>query len=77
MVKDQQTVTAKMHSAQLNLNCISYQIDLLDEMMNMAGMFDILVEKIRLVAKLRRAEEKLQAINVPFIDWDKLGEGWF
>ncbi|KAL0741129.1 hypothetical protein Bca4012_082642 [Brassica carinata] len=67
MVKAEQTVTEKRHSA----------IALLDEMLDMAGMFDIQAEKTRLKAKLHLVEEELQAINVPFIDLDKLGEGWF
>ena len=45
-------------------------------MIGMAGMFDIQMEKIRLGAKLLRAEENLQATSVPFIDWDKLGDSW-
>ncbi|KAL0729647.1 hypothetical protein Bca4012_025740 [Brassica carinata] len=75
MVKDQQSEKAKMHSAQVNRNSIANQMDLLDEMLDMAGMFDIQVEKTRLGAKLRRAEEKVQTINIPFIDWDKFGNG--
>ncbi|KAL0729156.1 hypothetical protein Bca4012_025249 [Brassica carinata] len=76
MVKAKQTATAKMHSAELECNSISEQIALLYEMLDMACMFDIQAEKTRLGAKLHRAEEKLQAINVHFIDWDKF-DGWF
>ncbi|KAG2308290.1 hypothetical protein Bca52824_028038 [Brassica carinata] len=52
---------------------ILHMIALLDEMLDMAGMFDIQAEKTRLKAKLHLVEEELQAINVPFIDLDKLG----
>ncbi|KAL0735602.1 hypothetical protein Bca4012_011812 [Brassica carinata] len=39
--------------------------------------FDIRAEKTRLKAELRRAKEEVKAIKVPFVDWEKLGEGWF
>lgn len=45
-------------------------------MIHRVGPFDILVEKHILQTKLPRAEEKLSTINVPFVDWDKLGESF-
>lgn len=72
----------KRHSAQVELYSFSDQIELLDEMIDTEGggergLFDIQAEKDRLWAKLLCAEEKLKAIKVPYIDWDKLGESWF
>ncbi|KAF3560862.1 hypothetical protein DY000_02016716 [Brassica cretica] len=47
------------------------------ELRERAGLFDIQAEKDRLRAKLLCAEEKLKAIEVRYIDWEKLGESWF
>ncbi|KAL0713526.1 hypothetical protein Bca4012_020504 [Brassica carinata] len=77
LVKDEQTATAKKHSAEVDCNSIRDQIALLDEMLHMADLFDLQAEKDRLELKLHRAELDLQAIKVTFIDWDNNGEKWF
>ncbi|KAL0720759.1 hypothetical protein Bca4012_035358 [Brassica carinata] len=56
---------------------LSDQIALLEEMLHKGDQFDIRAEKTRLKAELRRAKEDVKAIKVPFVDWEKLGEGWF
>ncbi|KAL0699477.1 hypothetical protein Bca4012_055599 [Brassica carinata] len=77
LVRDEQTATAKKNSAEVERNSLSDQIALLEEMLHKGDRFDIRAEKTRLKAELRRAKEDVKAIKVPFVDWEKLGEGWF
>ncbi|KAG2307512.1 hypothetical protein Bca52824_027260 [Brassica carinata] len=65
------------NSAEVERNSLSDQIALLEEMLHKGDQFDIRAEKTRLKAELRRAKEDVKAIKVPFVDWEKLGEGWF
>ncbi|KAL0729734.1 hypothetical protein Bca4012_025827 [Brassica carinata] len=76
LVRDEQTATAKKNSAGSSAT-LSDQIALLEEMLHKGDQFDIRAEKTRLKAELRRAKEDVKAIKVPFVDWEKLGEGWF
>ncbi|CAF1987681.1 unnamed protein product [Brassica napus] len=65
MVKDQmKTKKNSRHSAQLEVNSISEQIDLLE---------DLKAEKEKLKTKLLLAEDELFNVKVLPIDWDQIG----
>lgn len=74
MVKDQMEAKELRHSAQLEVNSISAQIELLENFEEES--FDFKDEKEKLKTKLLLAEEELSKVKVPYIDWDKLGEAY-
>ncbi|KAG2297991.1 hypothetical protein Bca52824_034463 [Brassica carinata] len=72
---DEQTRRPK-ELCEVERNSLSDQIALLEEMLHKGTSLTSGGEN-RTQSELRASKEDVKAIKVPFVDWEKLGEGWF